>query len=775
MIVEYKIENDEPVIYLFYREKDNPETRICKKITNFKPYFYVLSDSVLFENVKDVKADMEFLEIEDKSRFFKFLEERIIGIEKCSIKSIYGEELKKITVKYPSDVAILRKYFRTTYEADIPFATRFSIDNIEDIPETLRVLYMDIEVDDRKGMPKNYEEAVLGICMLDGFTGEYHQFVLSDNKNKYEEEMLLDFVYKLREINPDVIVGWNVSFDIGYLIHRMKKLGLNPELLSPIFTVDDNRNKIYGVAVFDLLEGYRKLVLKEQESYKLDDIGVKEGLGGKVEHDMSIYEMWESYPEKFKEYNRRDVELIYMIDKKRQIIDTFNQMRKITHCSLEDTLHFSRSIDCLLLYKCKGICVLPTKSQREGSGFKGGNVLEPIKGIYSNVITLDLVRAYPSAIMSCNISPETFDENGDIVIGNGYRFNSLKKGIIPQLFAELIKYRSEKKKLMEEAKKKYGTNSPEYKIYYAQQFAFKALINSIYGYLGYSRSRVFDERLASSVTFVVRELILFIIEILKERNYEVIYGDTDSVFVIVKTNEHEKEGKMLEEYINGRLKEFAESMNVKNSHFKIQFDKVFKKILFVEQKGTKEGAKKKYAGLQIYKNEKGEVVTDMYIAGFECVRSDRSKLAKEIQKTVIYFILEGKDKYYIRSYIRNIVENIKQNVYSIDEIGIPAALGKRVEDYKVKTLNLKAFINSQRYFKDIMRSYKAKLVYVKSGSGRIPLVVPHNKLPQGMRIDHDIMIQKTVKENVESLINLIHLPWEDIVGKGMTAKLYEFF
>ncbi len=100
---EYKLESQEPVIFLIGRNKDTLEKKIFRVI-GFQPRFYVPENEPVPQSSK------------------------IIGI-KSGFKSIFNEPCKQITVKIPSDVKELRAYFKKSFQADIPFTRLYLIES----------------------------------------------------------------------------------------------------------------------------------------------------------------------------------------------------------------------------------------------------------------------------------------------------------------------------------------------------------------------------------------------------------------------------------------------------------------------------------------------------------------------------------------------------------------------------------------------------------------------------------------------------------------------
>jgi DNA polymerase elongation subunit (family B) len=119
---EYKVENQETMIYLWGREIETLDKRMFK-ILGFKPRFYVLESEPVMKTsaIREVKS---------------------------GFKSILGEPCKMIVVNIPSEVKELRKFFTKTFQADIPFTRVFLIE-LEirtwfDVPDKTELNYTEL-------------------------------------------------------------------------------------------------------------------------------------------------------------------------------------------------------------------------------------------------------------------------------------------------------------------------------------------------------------------------------------------------------------------------------------------------------------------------------------------------------------------------------------------------------------------------------------------------------------------------------------------------------
>ena len=247
---------------------------------------------------------------------------------------------------------------------------------------------------------------------------------------KTEQELLLNFIEKFREINPDILIGYNSDyFDIPYLYYRMGiVLGKDTaDYLSPLngmvdepikskkyskyFYGIDQSVKILGVESLDYMRLHKKYSWKDEPSWKLDSIGEKYTGVGKVDYEGNLDQLFETDIHKFVEYNFRDVEILKLLDEKLQYIAlTKNLSHKGKH-NYEDVYYNSITQDgAISAYLLSQGIVPPNKERnpRKKEGYAGGYLFCPKAGLYKYMFDEDLTSLYPSIIMSLNIGKETF-------------------------------------------------------------------------------------------------------------------------------------------------------------------------------------------------------------------------------------------------------------------------------------------------------------------------------------------------------------------------------
>ncbi|XP_055377504.1 DNA polymerase alpha catalytic subunit isoform X2 [Condylostylus longicornis] len=335
---------------------------------------------------------------------------------------------------------------------------------------------------------------------------------------------------------------------------------------------------------------------------------------------------------------------------------------------------------------------------RKKAAYTGGLVLEPIKGLYEKYILLmDFNSLYPSIIQEFNICFTTVPEPevpGEIP---PLPESSIEQGILPRQIRRLVESRREVKKLMANQ----DLDSDLKMQYNIRQLALKLTANSMYGCLGFAQSRFFAQHLASLVTLKGREILMNTKSIVQKLNFEVVYGDTDSIMVNTNSTDYEQVFK-----IGNSIKQ---TVNKIYRQIELDIDGVFKTLLLLK--------KKKYAAVTISKNSKGELVYQKEFKGLDIVRRDWSQIAIMAGKIVLEEILSDKQHdekiEAIHSHLEKLKENICNEIYPLPILTITKQLTKAPKDYSSGLSNLPHVIvalrmnetKNKRYKKGDMVSY----------------------------------------------------------------------
>jgi DNA polymerase I len=729
---------DDDSVILYCRNEKGEKRRI--EVKGYYPYFYVPST----ERIPDSK--------------------KIVSIDK-GFKSVYGEDVTKITVKNPNDVKYFRDLFTMHYEADIRFVKRLLVDlgiksgfeckketvNYSDlkpidmnIKPLVSIIDIECETPEDNRFPDSTKDAInavtvytkdtgyITIAVRDGEPeliqiGPEHQLLIVQNESTLLRQ-LNKFFYK---VQPDVVMGWNVRFDTDYLYERAR--------------INNVTFKLSGMCKFDLLEAYKKIY--HRGSNRLKDVVIQEGIVDTIQEFDKNQSKNDFF--KFIEYNKHDVEYCVKIDKKFKLLDFFWMMKNIAGIEdLESTLYNSNLVDALIFRLYKDKYVLPSKPASIVNGdededeerYEGAIVFDAPRGVFDNVGTFDMSKYYPSIILAYNLSPEN---NG--MLGN------------------LVRYIISEREKLDSILESLTPGTDEYNDYKNMRDAFKFFLNSIYGYFGSPASRLYNRAIAEKITEVGRNGLIFLRKSIEERGERVIYGDTDSVMVEMKENPHD-----IEDYLNNKLVEFCKNEGVAPL-LKLKFEKTFKRMLFT-------GVKKRYAGWMIKKGEKD--TDDISVTGFEYVRRDSCKITKDIQMMMFKKILKG-DSQDIVDEIKKVIEEIRNGKLPIDDISIPKTLNKSLDKYKMIPDYVRGSLYMNKNFNTNIRGGDTiKMLYIKSVKD-IPKTdiicyidikdVPMNNIT----VDYEKHIDKTILMKTREVLDVIGINADKVFSKQKSLKSFD--
>lgn len=623
-------------------------------------------------------------------------------------------------------------------------------DEIQYDQRFIGILNYDIETSSKEGFPDHEHpvEEILSIsCSITRFNErKYYVFgtknCTDERIHNYrhfdnEEEMLKAFCYFIRKENVDVITSWNgYKFDTPYLCSRiiykynqnwltkLSPFGMMPKRIEKkTFNRKTNHEEEYviydipGLQDLDMMKLYAKFNTYNG-SLALNNIAERE-LGEKKE-DYSEYknldELYEKDYNKFLFYNQKDVMLVDRLQDKLKYIDLACYIAYLSKTHFEDSLGTIKVWDNLIydyLLNKKKVIIPRMKNNEKNEKNRGGRVKPSKLGSSEYVVTTDATSLYPSIMMSLNISPDTYlkkidcNENrildksynldwlkdGNFALAsNGCVFDREKQGVIPYLVQHIFEQRVHYKNLMKEEKNKREKADPnlvsKYDVF---QYAFKILINSIYGAFSSKYFRFFDFDLAEAITVTGQTIIRTSDDVINDflnnylgnekRNDYVVMSDTDSCAVelndvVLKEKPEDECQFVIDFYDNQIAPKIDESFDQLSSYCnfyvnKISFkrEKVIKKMIIV--------AKKCYGMLVLdnegYRYDKPEVM----VKGLKIVRSDSPNAVKKNLEKALEIILSGKEED-LQEFVASFKEEYKK--LSLEEIAIPSGVNG-LEDY----------------------------------------------------------------------------------------------
>ncbi len=346
------------------------------------------------------------------------------------------------------------------------------------------------------------------------------------------------------------------------------------------------------------------------------------GLGKRIEKSRDrireIRRLYREEPWELARYNAEDCRLVQSIFAKTHLMPFVLERAQLTGLALDRVGGSVAAFDNLYLPRLhRRGRVAPDVETVEGEAMSpGGYVLESQPGLFENVLVLDFKSLYPSIIRTFRVDPLGLVEAGvDAIEGfDGARF-AREGTILPELIEELWRARDRAKALGEEATSR----------------AIKILMNSFYGVLGTPGCRFFEPRLVSSITRRGHEIITRSRDWIESEGYRVIYGDTDSLFVLVGPGPEEKVCREIGEDLVRRLNQrWAGELLARNrveSCLELEFKAHYLRFFMPTIRGSELGSKKRYAGLS---RRGGDLIVEF--TGLEAVRSDWTALAREFQR-----------------------------------------------------------------------------------------------------------------------------------------------
>lgn len=376
------------------------------------------------------------------------------------------------------------------------------------------------------------EDRVLAIGLRCG--GENRFLVLTEESDAAEKTLLEAFNTALAELDPDIIEGHNLfKFDLDYLRLRAKRHKVtcawgrfgqkakfrNSRLKVAERWVDFPRCDLPGRTVIDtyLLVQLHDITARELQGYGLKEVAVYFGVT--TDDDERTYLAGDQIARTYRE--DREKFIAYLGDDLREtagvadvLLPTYFEQVKTFPILLQEAAlrGSSGKIDLLFLeeyYHARQACPVPP----EVTAFEGGYTRSFREGVFRHVLHFDVASLYPSLLLLLNRNPKN---------------DAL--GVFIPLLRKLREYRLKYKQIA-----RVGATADERAEAQARQASFKILINSFYGYLGFSGARFGDGELAAEVTRRGRELLQQLIDGFAAEGCVILEADTDGIYLSSET------------------------------------------------------------------------------------------------------------------------------------------------------------------------------------------------------------------------------------------------
>ncbi len=713
------------------------------------------------------------------------------------LRTMAGEPVSRLEVALPADTVAARGALQAAgiepYEADVRFAMRYLVDRdvkgaclihgdpapgsgvdvvfddprVEPDPEAdtaplePRVLSFDIETD--PAADRLLAISLFGLGADEVLIADPRGRVMPDGAVGVASEgaLIEAFCTRVAALDPDVLTGWNViDFDLSVLLRVAERVGQPLRLGRDDGEIRIRRAEGYfgsgsasipGRLVLDGIDLLRGAFVR-MDDYSLDAVsrqvlGEGKALAGAV--DDRVAEILGNYHgdlPAFARYARTDARLPLEILERLDLVTLAFARSRLTGMTPDRVSASIASFDFLYmsaLHK-RGRVAPSVRSDdaRVHVAQAGGHVLEPRVGLHEHVWVFDFRSLYPSIIRTFNIDPLGFvdtpgAEDDLIRLENGAAFRR-EGAILPAMLDELFPRR--------EAAKRAGDGV-------ASQ-AIKILMNSFYGVLGTPACRFHNAAIANAITSQGRHLLLWSREWFQTRGYEVLYGDTDSLFVASGAEDAEAAtavardlvgsiNRDLERYVSGRWRV--------ESALELEFEKLYVRLVLPTVRHGAGGARKRYAGLR-----HGAAAGEVEFVGMEVVRRDWTDLAKRVQRELYQRLFDDAP---VDEYLRQVVGALRAGELD-DALVYRKGLRKPLDSYQASTPPHVAAARKSK-------SPPGRIIaYVMTVAGPEPLDA------RSAELDREHYLERQIRPVAEPVLQSLGLEFARVIGDDRQLGLF---
>jgi DNA polymerase-2 len=603
-----------------------------------------------------------------------------------------------------------------------------------------------------------------------------------------ERELLLELRRRIIDLDPDIVTGWNVvDFDMRVLARRYRDLGLPFDIgrtdapASFLAREDDDgitrwkrsRAIVPGRQVLDGLWLVR-LAGMGLEDYRLETVAqALLGRGKRIDRlpgetgTQAVERLYRTDPESLSAYCMEDARLVLDILRREGLVDLAIAKSLLIGTSLEQTWMSVASFEFLYMEHLhrRGI-VAPTLGTDQGvlDRAPGGGIITPRAGLFKEVMAFDFRSLYPSIIMTFNIDPLTHlrqsadppdavaaAAGGPITAPNGARFDR-EPGILPGILKRFFASR-------DEAKRRGNARA---------SYAYKIVMNSFYGVLGTPGCRFASSALAGAITTFGQHILYWARDLVAGEGYAVIYGDTDSLFVVGGAGGG-SEAPKLAAFVNERLAQYVRESYGVESRMVLEFESLYQRFFLPpmrtgggpgpasgadgeEEETGPRGRAKGYAGLL----ESGT----LEIVGMEAVRHDWTGLAQDLQRDLLDWVFHDMPTSEIAGRVNALLRALRDGRMD-DRLAYRKSLRKPVEAY---TKSSPPHARAAALLPPEERTGLIRYVWTIDG--------PQPEARRTARLDYAHYVEKQVRPIVESVAPYIGLDAEQLFADGGQLNLF---
>jgi DNA polymerase I len=568
------------------------------------------------------------------------------------------------------------------------------------------------------------------------------------------EEKLIRAIFDALWSYPFVITFNGDDFDLRYLTHRAINLGLRRDDI-PIEVGKRVCLLKYGVHI-DLYKFFFNRSIQiyafnnRYRDVTLDDVGRALVCMGKIRLEKSLGEL--SYTELAK-YCFRDAEIAFTLTsfEDELVMKLILVLARISSMPMEDVsrqgvsrwirnfMHREHRRRNMLIPNAEDILAMKgktvTKAIIKGKKYKGAIVVQPVPGVHFNVSIMDFPSLYPSIIKVWNLGYESIlcphqecrsnlvPDTPHWVCTQKRALESLLIGSLRDLRVQWYKTKSKDKALPAELRSWYGII----------QGALKVILNASYGVFGADSFDLYCPPVAEATAAIARHSLTQILNKAEDLNIQVLYGDTDSIFL---KNPSKKQIEDLAQWTERELK------------MSLDVDKVYRYAVFSSRK-------KNYLGVleDGTVDVKGLTGKKRHIPTFIKKSFDRMKERLAMVKTPADFEKAKKD---ICEIVRDCYVRLKRREWeSLDELTFNVVLGEELTHY---TKTTPQHVKAAKMMKDVKAGDLISFVKVTKE--------PHVK-PVELASKNEVDVDKYVaylRSTFDQVLDALGLDFEEILG-----------
>ena len=581
------------------------------------------------------------------------------------------------------------------------------------------------------------------------------------------EKGMIEDVFNLIKDYPLLITYNGDGFDLPYLYNRAERLGIDKNT-NPLYMMKDSATLKEGVH----LDLYRTLSNRAFQIYafgqKYTDFSlnsVSKGLLNEQKLDYGV-EIDKMTLYQIGKYCQNDAYLTYKLTSFNDdlLMNLLVVISRIGRMPIDDIsrMGVSQWIRSLLYYEHrKNNMLIPRREEIDKRStdvtndavikdkkYRGGLVVEPKEGIHFDVTVMDFASLYPSIIKVKNLSYETVrcshTECKKNMIPQTNHWVCIKKnGLTSVLIGSLRDLRVNYYKTMS---KNQNLTNEERQLYTVVAAALKVILNASYGVMGAQIFPLYFLPAAEATTATGRHIILDTIEKCRGLNVDVLYGDTDSIFVKNPTEQQ------MQTIIS----------QAKNNHgVELEVEKEYRYVVLSDRK-------KNYLG--VTKNGKVDV------KGLTGKKSHTPAFIKSLFYDLLDILSEVKTsdefknaKSKISSKIAECSRKIQAKEIPLSELAFNVMLSKSLNEY---TKTIPQHIRAAKQLESVREIKKGdRISYVKiiNKPGVRPV-----ELAKQSEIDSSKYME-FMQSTLDQITSSMNMDFDTIIGKPRQTGLDQFF